>query len=399
MQRDNEHWPLAARLASWLFRRPDLVLASLGARAPIEVHGRVLNRSVQAMLEVATRLERFTSGGADEGLGDPIEMRRQLRRMALVAMPVRTDVHVAGRVIPKAESPRGSEGIPVRVYRRYGTGIGAQVGPGTRPPAIVYYHGGGWVTGDLISHDASCRLLAAVSRCVVVAVDYRLAPEHPFPAAVEDALAAYGWVCGHAEELGISSDRVGVMGDSAGGNLAAVVALLARPGGSEPAAGAEVIAPAAGPPGPAPAPNVPAPFAQGLIYPSLTTRFDSESMDLYADGFFLTLQGMKNFRGAYLPDRADWESATASPLMAADVRGVAPALVVTAGFDPLHDDGETYAARLKEVGVEVVYRCYDDQVHGFFGMGILADSLSLSTEVCDMMGRLMHRVAPVELPT
>jgi acetyl esterase len=336
------------------------------------------------MLEVSKRLEGVT-GRVDMGedLGDPVVMRKQLQRMALIAMPIRTDIHVVGRLVPAAESPKGSNGIPVRIYRRFGTGVGSGVGLGARPPAIVYYHGGGWVTGDLISHDASCRLLAAVSGCVVVAVDYRLAPEDPFPAAVDDALSAYAWVCGHADELGIAEDRVGVMGDSAGGNLAAVVALLTRKGASVPTASTVTVAP-----------GIPSPFAQGLIYPGLSTRFDSESIHTFAEGFFLTLQNMKGFRRTYLPDQADWELAEASPLLADEVDGVAPALVVTAGFDPLRDDGQAYADRLKRAGVDVEYRCYDDQVHGFFNMGILADSLALSIEVCDTMGRLMHRADP-----
>jgi acetyl esterase len=394
LQRNNERWPLAAGLVSWLFRRPELVLALLGKQAPIQVNGRVLNRSTQAMLEVSKRLESVTGrGDMGDGLGDPVVMRRQLQRMALIAMPIRTDVHVVGRLIPAADSPRGSSGIPVRIYRRFGTGLGAGVGLGTRPPAIVYYHGGGWVTGDLISHDASCRLLAAVSGCVVVAVDYRLAPEDPFPAAVDDALAAYAWVCGHAEELGIAEDRVGVMGDSAGGNLAAVVALLTRKGTSVPTASAK--ASTTGSAGTA-APGIPSPFAQGLIYPGLSTRFDSESMRIFSEGFFLTLQSMKGFRRTYLPDQSDWELDAASPLLAAEVDGVAPALVVTAGFDPLRDEGQAYANKLKSAGVDVEYRCYDDQVHGFFNMGILADSLALSIEVCDTMGRLMHRADPTQ---
>src|ERR1035437_1578523 len=384
MQRSNERWPLAAVFVSWLFRHRDLVLALLDKQAPVQVNGRVLNRSIQAMLEVSKRLEGVT-GRVDmgEGLGDPVVMRKQLQRMALIAMPIRTDIHVVGRLVPAAESPKGSNGIPVRISRRFGAGVGSGVGLGARPPAIVYYHGGGWVTGDLISHDASCRLLAAVSGCVVVAVDYRLAPEDPFPAAVDDALAAYAWVCGHADELRIAEDRVGVMGDSAGGNLAAVVALLTRKGASVPTASAVTVAP-----------GIPAPFAQGLLYPGLSARFDSESIRIFAEGFFLTLQSMKGFRRAYLPDQADWELAAASPLLADEVDGVAPALVVTAGFDPLCDDGHAYADKLTSAGVEVEYRCYDDQVHGFFNMGILADSLALSIEVCDAMGRMMHRDDP-----
>ncbi|HEX3460445.1 MAG TPA: alpha/beta hydrolase fold domain-containing protein [Acidimicrobiales bacterium] len=377
-QRANERWPIGARFLAWLFRRPELLLALLGRSAPVRVDGRVMNRGIQALLEVMSRLDGLLGGRAvAEGLGDPVVMRKQMSRIALFTMPIRTDVHVVERIIPAAGGSTGSPGIPVRVYRRFGTGLGL----GSPPPAIVYFHGGGWVIGDLLSHDPSCRLLAAVSGCVVVAVDYRLAPEDPFPAAVEDALAAYRWVHGHTDELGIADGRVGVMGDSAGGNLAAVVALLTRPGAPTPASLA------ASPPATA----VPAPIAQGLVYPGLSTRFDSESMRLFGQGFFLTEKEMEGYRAAYLPNREDWELGEASPLLTDDVDGVAPALVVTAGFDPLRDDGDDYAAKLRQAGVEVEHRCYDDQVHGFFGMGFLADSLALSVEVCDAMGRMMRR--------
>ncbi|HEV3264121.1 MAG TPA: alpha/beta hydrolase [Acidimicrobiales bacterium] len=383
LQRANEHWPIRLQLLSWLFRRPETLLSLLGKPAPIRADSRVLNRSVQAVLEVMTRMAGVLgrTDTEEEGLGDLVLRRKQMQGVARF-MPIRTDVHVVDRSIPSARGSQSSPDLPVRIYRRFGAGIGAGVGRGSLPPAIVFYHGGGWVEGDLVSHDPSCRLLASVSGCVVIAVDYRLAPEHPFPAAVEDSLAAYAWVHEHAEELGIAEGRVGVMGDSAGGNLAAVVALLTRDGAAVPTS----IVPV--PPG------IPAPVAQGLVYPGLTTRFDSESYRLFATGFFLTAQSMRTVRSAYLPSQGDWELEAASPLLADDLDGVAPALVVTAGFDPLRDDGDAYAAKLKRAGIEVEHRCYDDQVHGFFGMGFLDDSLALSVEVCDAMGRMMHRDGP-----
>jgi acetyl esterase len=369
LQRDHEHWPLATRVGAWLFSHPGLLLNALGAGGPVESDGRVLNRSTQALVELAGRVGG-ASGPDDPSRADPVKLRPQMTRMSRLAMPVRTDVHVSGRTVPgHGEAPP----IPVRVYRQFGAGIGSR---GRHlPPAIVYFHGGGWVTGDLDSHDASCRLLAAVSGCIVVSVAYRLAPEHPYPAAVEDALAAYGWVQGHADELGHAPGQVAVMGDSAGGNLAAVVALETRP-----QAGADGT-------------DLPPPLAQGLIYPALDARLDSDSMRAMADGFFLTRSSMEFFRDCYLPDRSGWEAARVSPLLAPDHVGLAPALVVTAGFDPLRDDGAHYAEALRKAGVEVEYRCYDDQVHGFMGMGILPDSLALATEVYDAMGRFLRRVA------
>ena len=291
-------------------------------------------------------------------------------------MPVRTDVYVTERVIPAVgDTPP----IPVRIYRRFGAGVG--VGPGVgdgrmrrrRPPAIVYYHGGGWVVGDLDSHDASCRLLAAVSGCLVVAVDYRLAPEHPFPAAVDDSLTAYQWVHRHADELGFEPGQVGVMGDSAGGNLAAVVALEARSGLGDGCGGAG---------------------RTGARLSRRSTRdFDAESYRSMAERFFLTQELMEFYRSSYLPDVADRESPKASPLRAPDHSGLAPALVVTAGFDPLRDDGAKYAEVLRAAGVEVEYRCYDDQIHGFMGMGINPVCLALATEIAEATGRLMRRSA------
>lgn len=322
------------------------------------------------MLEVSARVESlaFAAPGPD-GRFDPVPMRAQLRRMAKLAMPTRTDVHVVGRSMP---GPGGGT-LALRVYRRFGTGLGG--GPRAAQPGIAYFHGGGWVTGDLDSHDGSCRLLAAVTGYVVVAVDYRLAPEAPFPAAVDDALAAYAWVHEHADDLGIAPGQVAVMGDSAGGNLAAVVAQRTRSGA-----------------------EVPPPCAQVLVYPALDTRFDSASMAAFGDGFFLTRRSMEYFRSAYLPNPTTWEDPSAAPLFADDVAGLAPALIVTAGFDPLHDDGEAYATRLAAAGVEVEHRCYADQVHGFFGMGIVPDSLALATEVCDAAGRLVRRSVASEVP-
>ena len=371
IQRDSEHWPLVTQLGSWLFSHPGLLLAVLGTPPRVEVDGRVLNRSTQALLSLANRVEARSGVEVDGTVAfDPAVMRPQLTRMARLAMPIRTDVHVTGRVVP---GPAGAPAIPLRVYRQFGTGIGGDAGGGSRPGAIVYFHGGGWVTGDLDSHDSACRLLAAASGCIVVAVGYRLAPEDPFPAAVDDAIAAYGWVQRHSDELGHAPGQVGVMGDSAGGNLAAVVALETRPGAASAAA------------------DVPPPVAQCLVYPAVDARFDSESMRALSDGFFLTRESMEFFRSSYLPEGTERQSPRASPLLAPDHRGVAPALVVTAGFDPLRDDGANYADALRRSGVDVRYRCYDDQVHGFMGMGFLSDCLALATEICDAMGRLMRR--------
>ncbi len=367
IQRNSERWPLMTRVAFGLFSHPELALGLLGGPRPVEVDGRVLNRGTQVLLELSKRLPASAGGGSNPPTVFDLEvMRAQVRRVSRVAMPIRTDVYAVGRSVPGAA---GTPDIPVRIYRQFG--------PGRRHrQAIVYYHGGGWVTGDLDSHDAPCRLLAAVSGCVVVSVGYRLAPEDPFPAAVVDALAAYTWVQQHAADVGHLEGQVGVMGDSAGGNLAAVVALET---GVEQADRAS---------------EVPPPVAQGLIYPAIDSRSDSESLRTFSDGFFLTRETMEFFSTCYGPDRRQWSTPRFSPILADHHRGLAPALVVTAGFDPLRDDGVRYTEALRRSGVDVEYRCYDDQVHGFMGMGVIPDCLALATEVCESMGRLMRRSLP-----
>ena len=211
-------------------------------------------------------------------------MRQQLRRSAQLAMPVRTDVHAWGRVVP---GPEGAPPVPVRIYRQYGSGLGLG-GDGQPLPAVVYFHGGGWVTGDLDTHDASCRMLAAVARCLVVSVHYRLAPEDPFPAAVDDALAAYAWVQRHADELGSIPDG------SASWGTAPVATWPpwwpSRPGPAASPAPIDVLPPA----------------AQGLVYPAVDARLDTESLRALGEGFFLTRAAMEQFRELYLPDPSDW---------------------------------------------------------------------------------------------
>src|SRR5207253_5612509 len=208
-------------------------------------------------------------------------------------------------------------------------------------PALVFFHGGGWVVGNVESHDTMCRHLANRAGCVVVSVDYRLAPEHKFPAAVEDCFAATAWVAGNAASLGVDAKRLAVGGDSAGGNLAAVVSLMARDQG---------------------APRL---SYQLLIYPAVDAAMKHPSIESFAEGYLLTGATMRWFYEQYLrtpADAADWR---VSPLAAPDLAGVAPAFVLTAGFDPLCDEGDTYAARLAAAGVAVTHRRVADQIHGF----------------------------------
>ena len=217
-------------------------------------------------------------------------------------------------------------------------------------PGLVYFHGGGWVIGDLDTHDVLCRQLTAEAGITVASVDYRLAPEHKFPAAVDDAWEATRWVASVADLLGIDARRLAVGGDSAGGNLAAVVALLARD------AGAPAIA------------------FQALLYPVTDLSAESRSYNDFADGYMLTRDSMRWFAAQYLAGKDEAMDWRASPLRAATLSGLPPALIVTAGFDPLRDEGEAYARRLRDAGVRVDYACYGGMLHGFVGMGRLLDS-------------------------
>jgi len=243
----------------------------------------------------------------------------------------------------QAAGPAGP--ISLRLYRGNG------VERGKLQPALVFIHGGGWVIGDLESHDQACRALANAARCVIIAVDYRLAPEHKFPAAVEDAIAATRWVADNAQSLGIDAGRLAVGGDSAGGNLAAVVSLDARD--------------RAGPPL----------VFQLLIYPGTDMQMNRPSHSRHADQLPLRRATMQWFVGHYLRDGNDEIDWRASPLRAGDFRNLPPALVVTAGFDPLCDEGEAYAGALSGAGVPVMHKRFDGQIHGFFNMGrIVADA-------------------------
>ncbi len=243
--------------------------------------------------------------------------------------------HVAGVTIP---GPGGD--IPARLYRPASQ---------TPLPLVVYYHGGGWVIGSLDSHDGVCRTLANAAGCAVLAIDYRLAPEHKFPAAVDDCYAATAWAVANAAALGADPTRVAIGGDSAGGNLAAVVAQLARDR------------------------TGPRLRFQLLVYPATDVSYDTPSYRDNATGYFLEREDMRWFYDHYLRSDADRSDPRASPLRATDLRGLPPALVITAEFDPLRDEGEAYAAQLREAGVPVTLTRYDGMIHGFFGMGPLLD--------------------------
>ena len=252
---------------------------------------------------------------------------------------------IEDRTIP---GPAGE--IPVRIY--------APATPDEEPqlPVLVYFHGGGFVIGDIDTHDGPCRALAQGAGCMVVSVDYRLAPENPFPAAPEDCYAATAWVAENAAEIGADPNRVAVGGDSAGGNLAAVVALMSRDR------------------------QGPALCHQLLVYPVTDYAFDTDSYRENADGYMLTLPMMEWFWNHYLSDPAQGGDELASPLRAAVLAGLPPATVITAEFDPLRDEGEAYARRLESAGIESRLTRYDGVFHGFFGMGAAIDKANLAMD-------------------
>jgi acetyl esterase len=222
----------------------------------------------------------------------------------------------------------------------------------------MYFHGGGWVIGDLDTHDVVCRTLANRAGCAVFSVEYRKAPEAPFPAAVEDCWAATTHVVAQASALAVDAARIAVGGDSAGGNLAAVITLLAR------GTGAPAIA------------------FQLLICPGTDQRMEHPSVDRNGEGYLLTKRAMFYFRGHYLPRDTDWLDWRASPLLAQSVAGLPPAFVMTAGYDPLVDEGRAYADRLRSAGVNVEYRNYEDMVHGFITMGRVLDTANVALDDC-----------------
>src|SRR6202165_2915706 len=262
-------------------------------------------------------------------------------------------LYLKGRVVSNPEPPELADvkplsipaphgAIPARIYTpktlRKANGVA---------PCLVFYHGGGWVIGDLDSHDVVCRKLADEGELIVISVDYRLAPEHKFPAAVEDAITATTWIACNSKQLDLDASRLSIGGDSAGGNLAAVVAISARDG------------------------NGPAIAGQVLIYPAIDFALTHPSHSEPETSILLTHSVIRWFRDHYLNGAADIDDWRASPARAKTLIGLPPAYVLTAGGDPLRDEGDEYAKRMKEAGVPVTYRNFPGQFHGFFTMGKL----------------------------
>lgn len=262
-----------------------------------------------------------------------VEERREAYRKLLAAVPPGPDIDAV--VDRDIDGPAGA--LRLRIYR-----------PADPIGIVAFFHGGGWTIGDLDTHDEPCRQIARQAQVTVVSVDYRLAPESPFPAALDDGFAALAWIDANRSELCRDDAGLAVCGDSAGANIAAALCLQARDQGG------------------------PTIDGQLLVYPSVDARMvDHDSLTRNAEGYILTRETMEWFRGNYLTttdERLDWR---ASPLLADDLSGLPPALVITAEFDPLHDEGVAYAAALREAGVPVEHIDYDGMVHIFFQLGPL----------------------------
>ena len=289
--------------------------------------------------------------------GRSVEQAREENRegVPIVVGPPRPMARAEEIAIP---GPGGE--MPARLY----VALGA---PRPPRPLLVYYHGGGWVIGDLETHDGVCRFLAEHAGCRVLSIEYRLAPEHPFPAPVEDALAAFEWAAAHAADLGADPTRIAVGGDSAGANLATGVCLQTRDReGARPA-------------------------MQLLLYPPTDVVGEQPSRETFAEGFLLTRNDMRWFEDHYLPDGCDAEDPRASMMRAPDVSGLPPAYVATAGFDPLRDEAEVYAGRMREAGVKVALQRYPNLIHGFANLTAICPSAR--TAMLEVAGALRMGLA------
>jgi acetyl esterase len=339
---------LQHRVARTLLRLPPALLIRLSGRPQVVRDGLTLHPEVQFLLSLRERL-----GAVPFSALPPEEGRRRARREALVhaGEPVEVGA-VRELVLDTAQGP-----LKARHY--------APVKGSERRPLLVFLHGGGFVVGDLETHDPACRLLCRHAGLHVLAVDYRLAPEHPFPAALEDAKVAFAWARANAEALGADPARIAVGGDSAGGNLSAALSQLAVREGT------------------------PAPALQFLLYPALDRTVERASLGHFGEGFFLTRADIAWFSKHYTGG-ADCSDPRISPLLCRELSGLPPALVITAGFDPVRDEGEAYAAALQEAGTPATLRRFDGLVHGFANMvGVSPACRSAVVEIASTLRRLL----------
>jgi acetyl esterase len=293
-----------------------------------EIDGQVLAPDTQALLWVAKLVGTTSFTG-----GMPVAEARIANQVSAMAMGARPPIPMAS--VEDLTVPGEAGPLPCRLY------VPPRLQAGSAAPLLLFFHGGGWVIGGLDTHDDACRFLAAAAGTVVLSLDYRLSPEHPFPAAVEDAWSGFAWAVDNAASIGVDPERIAVGGDSSGANLAAVVSLMARTGGSA------------------------MPAMQLLFYPPTDAAADLPSRRLFAHGFLLTKDDMDSWQGHYLPPGTDVTDTRASILLTPDLSGLPPAYVSTAGFDPLRDEAEAYALRMREAGVKVALRRHPGLIHSF----------------------------------
>lgn len=326
-----------------------LLQAVSGGQTTID--GNELDAQVQLMLALASRI------AAPRAYQVPIEVARKNfeAEVPIVDVPIRSNVATEDRSITGPLGP-----IPIRIYRPRGLMQPA--------PTIVYYHGGGWVVGSIKSHDPMCRLLAEEAGAVVVSVEYRLAPEHKFPAAYDDGYAALRWAQENPALLGGDPQKIAVAGDSAGGNLSAVLCQRARDEGAA------------------------LPSMQLLIYPSTDTTGAMPSRKTFAAGYLLEKTSLDWFKAQYLPQGFDERDPRVSPLFAKAHDHLPKALILTAGYDPLRDEGKAYADALKAAGIEVQYRCHTSQIHGFWNMGgVITEAHRAVLEACRDLRQMLRQ--------
>lgn len=317
---------LEHRVARALLRLPPKLQVLLSGKPPVQHEDLTLNPELQLLLSLRERL-----GAGAMTAFPPEEGRHRLRREALAHAGERIPVGVVRElVLDTATAPlQARHYVPLR-------------NPASQP-LLVFLHGGGFVMGDLDTHDPLCRMLCHHANVHVLSVAYRLAPEHPFPTGLDDAMAAFAWASAHARELGADPKRIAVGGDSAGGNLSAVVSQLTVHKG------------------------LPAPALQFLLYPAVDRTTSWSSVDHFAEGLFLTRADITWFHQQY-SGASDPSDPRISPLRSTDLSGLPPALVITAGFDPLRDEGEAYAHALERAGTPVTLRRCDGFIHGFANM-------------------------------
>lgn len=355
---------LEHRIARTLLRLPPSLLVFLSGKPQVKRDGLTLHPELQFLLSLRERL-----GAAALSSLEPAEARRRLRREALVhaGEPIEVGA-VRELVLETAHGPlEARHYVPAR-------------GSSERQPLLVFFHGGGFVLGDLETHDSASRLLCRHADIHVLSIHYRLAPEHPFPAALEDAVAAFSWARANAEALGADPARIAVGGDSAGGNLSAALSQLVVREGN------------------------PAPVLQFLLYPALDRSVERASLQLFAEGFFLTRADITWFQKHYTyAARLEGPDPRLSPLLCRELSGLPPALVITAGFDPLRDEGEAYVLALQEAGTPARLRRFEGLVHGFANMvGVSSACRDAMVETAALLRQLLdeaasHRVQRIEV--